>query len=222
MFEKLNLLFTGNAPLSSQYKQFVDMLKMDHELFQKVILGFRGKMDLDDLDDEVYQTDIRINKFERSIRKSLVAHLTMNPERNMSGCLVLMSIVKDAERVGDFCKNLFEAAELIKKPCPELFYCKKITQYTDYVDETFTSTIKAFETEDDVLAAEILQDEAKWDRRFDQFIKELVESELPTREAVCTTLIARSLKRLHAHLSNVASSVILPVHRIDGNPKESK
>jgi phosphate uptake regulator len=222
MFEKFSQFLQRGAPLNEQYKQFVEMLKIDHKLFSEVIDGFRGIVPLDELEDDVYQTDLKINKLERNIRKSLVTHLSISPERDVAGCLVLMSIVKDAERVGDFCKNLYEAAEFVKKPCSELFYCDKITRYTNFVDETFRSTIEAFQKEDDVLAAEILQDEIKWNRRFDQFIEELVESELPTREAVCTTLIARSLKRLQAHLSNIASSVVLPVHQIDHRPKDMK
>ena len=30
----------------------------------------------------------------------------------MPACLVLISVVKDAERIGDYCKNLLEAAGL--------------------------------------------------------------------------------------------------------------
>ena len=46
-----------------------------------------------------------------------------------------------------------------------------------------------------------------------------VISDISTREAVCTTLFVRGLKRIQAHLANIASSIVLPVHEIDHRPK---
>ncbi len=219
MFSKFSLIWKGDAPLKEQYKQFTEMLNIVRDMFHKVSKTLRVCEDLEELEGVVYKTDIKINKLERKIRKELVTYLTLNPGVEIPGCLVLMSITKDAERLGDYCKNLFEAIEYWHKPCCELYYCDKITEFENYVNELFDSTIKAFETEDDVLAAEIIQDEVKWNRRFDNFIKDLAESEIDTREAVCTTLMVRMLKRLQAHLSNIASSVVLPVHYIDHRPK---
>ncbi len=219
MFSKLNVLWKGDAPLKDQYGQFIEMLNIVRDMFHKVSKTLRVCEDMEELEGVVYKTDITINKLERKIRKELVTYLTLNPGVEIPGCLVLMSITKDAERLGDYCKNLYEAIVYWKKPCSELYYCDKITEFENYVNELFDSTIKAFEEEDDVLAAEIIQDEVKWNRRFDNFIKDLAESEINTKEAVCTTLMVRMLKRLQAHLSNIASSVVLPVHHIDHRPK---
>ncbi|MBT4289977.1 MAG: hypothetical protein HOD92_21850 [Deltaproteobacteria bacterium] len=219
MFEKLGKMLTSGAPLNEQYNQFVEMLNADKDLFNVVIDAFRGVTDLDDIEGEVYKTDIKINKAERAIRKKLVSHLALNPERDIAGALVLMSVVKDAERVGDFCKNLYEAAVMVRKQCSELYFCDKITEYTEYVRETFNVTIKAFETEDVVMAAEILQDEIIWNKRFDNLLTALADSDISTREAVCTTLFVRGLKRIQSHLANIASSIGLPVHEIDHRPK---
>ena len=38
-------------------------------------------------------------------------HLSINPGRDVPGCLALMSLVKDAERMGDYAKNIFGLAE---------------------------------------------------------------------------------------------------------------
>ena len=219
MFEKLGKMLTSGAPLNEQYNQFVDMLNADKELFNEVIDAFRGITNLDEIEGDVYKMDIKINKAERAIRKRLVSHLALNPDRDIAGALVLMSVVKDAERVGDFCKNLYEAAVMVRKQCSELYFCSKITEYTEHVRNTFETTIEAFETENSVMAAEILQDEIKWNRRFDILLTTMADSEISTREAVCTTLFVRALKRIQAHLANIASSIVLPVHEIDHRPK---
>lgn len=222
MFERLGKMLTSGTPLNEQYKLFVEMLRIDQKLFDLVIDAFRGITDLEEIEGDVYKTDIKVNKAERAIRKKLVSHLALTPERDTAGALVLMSVVKDAERVGDFCKNLYEAAVMVRKQCSELYFCDKITEYTEHVRDTFKVTIEAFETENSVMAAEILQDEVIWNKRFDNLLSALVESDVSTREAVCTTLLVRSLKRIQAHLSNIASSIVLPVHHIDYGPHDFK
>lgn len=219
MFEKLSLLWKGDAPLKNEYEQFVEMLKKSRTVYHKISHVLKTGENINDIEVEVYQADIEINKLERKIRKALVTHLSINPGQAIAGSLVLMSVVKDAERLGDFCKNLYEASAYWCRSCSEMYYADRINIFEKYVSETFDSTITAFETEDDVLASEIIQDEVKWNKRFDNFIGEIADSDIPTREAVCTVLMVRTFKRLQAHLSNIASSVVLPVHHIDHRPK---
>ncbi len=220
MFSKLLLLWKGDSPLKTEYEDFVEMLNMARTLFLKIVETLQSGDNMKDIETIVYQSDIKINKLERKIRKALVTHLSLNPGREIPGSLVLMSVVKDAERLGDFCKNLYEASAYWCRECGDMYYAERIGEFRQYVTDVFDSTIKAFETEDDVLAGEIIRDEVKWNKRFDNFIGELVESDISTKEAVCTVLMIRSLKRLQAHLSNIASSVVLPVHHIDHRPAE--
>ena len=48
-----------------------------------------------------------------------------------------------------------------------------------------------------------------------KIIEELAKSNLSTNEAVCFTLMARYYKRIAAHLTNIATSVILPLTDLD-------
>ena len=219
MFDKLRILWTGDAPLTEQYEAFGEMLAMNRDLFGQLVERMRGGGDINDLREAVYKGDIKINKLERSIRKQLVTHLALYPEQDVPGCLVLMSLVKDAERMGDLCKNLFEAVLYCERSINDLRFAAKLNEFTLYVIEAFESTIKAFEREDDELAAEIMQDEVLWNKSFDGFLEELAESDVSTREAVATTLLVRNLKRMQAHLSNIASSVVNLVDRQDHRPK---
>ncbi|MBU2511198.1 hypothetical protein KJ966_07660 [bacterium] len=219
MFERFSRLWKGDAPLREEYRLFVQMLNKARELYLMIIHVMNTGEGLEELETVVYNTDIQINKLERRIRKALVTHLAVNPGQEVSGCLILMSVVKDAERLGDFCKNLYEATSYWCQPCSNMYYADRLTDLKNYVSDVFDATIKAFEKEDDVLASEIIQDEVKWNKRFDAFIGEIANSEIGTKEAVCTVLMVRTLKRLQAHLSNIASSVVLPVHHIDHRPK---
>ena len=46
-------------------------------------------------------------------------------------------------------------------------------------------------------------------------IAKLAKSDLPVNAAVCFTLMARYFKRITAHLTNIATSVILPLTDLD-------
>ncbi|MCP4753210.1 MAG: PhoU domain-containing protein, partial [Proteobacteria bacterium] len=107
MFEKLSLLWKGDAPLKKEFGQFVGMLTMARELYHLIVEALRSGKKSEELETTVYQTDIKIDKLEREIRKALVTHLSFNPGQQIAGSLILMSVVKDAERLGDFCKNLY-------------------------------------------------------------------------------------------------------------------
>jgi phosphate uptake regulator len=222
MFASLRNLWRSEAPLEEQYTAFLEMLRMGRAFFETVLDVLHGGQNIADIGPRIYRSDIEINKRERQIRKEIVAHLTISPGEEVPACLVLMSIVKDAERIGDFCKNLFESAVYMGQPISEITHAETIAEFERYVVDQFDATIKAFKDEDETLATEIMQDEVRMNKRFDAFFEELANSDVPTREAVCTTLIVRCLKRIQAHLSNIASSVVLPVHQIDHRPSSMR
>lgn len=222
MFTALRNLWRSEAPLEEQYDEFVEMLRMGRVFYGTVLEVLHGDREAGSLRAQIYSTDIEINKRERQIRKEIVAHLAVSPGEEVAACLVLMSIVKDAERIGDFCKNLYESAGYLGKPIAETKFAYTIDEFELYVEDLFDATITTFKEEDDVRATEIMQDEVRMNKRFDHFLEELAASDVPTREAVCTTLIVRALKRIQAHLSNIASSVVLPVHHIDHRPKSMR
>ena len=197
------------------YSQFVEMLEMSWELFEMVMEVLSGRVEPDSVQDDVLLRDIEINRKERAIRRQVVEHMILNPTQNVSASLVLMSVVKDAERVGDYCKNLIEVAQMLQVPYCNLSHCQEVVDIGNHVTRIFKTSIRAFADEDEDLAREVIEDEALMNRRCDKLIELLARSELSANEAVCTALWVRFLKRVEAHLSNICSSVVLPVHRID-------
>jgi len=219
MFEKLSLLWKNEAPLTQEYKEFDEMLQLDLQMFRRITEAMLKGEDLRPLENEIYETDVKVNKLERKIRKALVTHLAVTEGADVASSLVLMSIVKDAERMGDYCKNLYELSECTSGPITGFQFFATIQDLIRHVTEVFENTIKAFDTEDSVLAAEIVADEVRWNKRFDKTIRDLARATLPTDEAVTSALLVRMMKRQQAHLSNITSTIIQPVHRIDHRPK---
>lgn len=197
------------------YHSFVEMLEMNWAVFEIVMEVLAGRCRADAVEDDVLVRDIAINRKERAIRRRLVEHLAMQTGDAVPSGLVLMSVVKDAERLGDYCKNLLEVEQMLTKAPCELSLAQDIVDLGAQVTQNFRGTLKAFTEGDAGIAREILEDESLMNQRCDRLVAKLARSDLPASEAVPTALWIRFLKRINAHLANICSSLVLPAHRID-------
>ena len=110
-FQDLFKLWRREGILSRTINEFVAMIDDSHWMFQRAATSLWEETDVEKRKEELYERDIAVNKAERSNRKKLVEHLSIDPGGDANYCLVLMSVMKDAERVGDYCKNLFEISQ---------------------------------------------------------------------------------------------------------------
>jgi phosphate uptake regulator len=98
--------------LTQMFDEMEQMLDSGVEMYRMISAVLTGKEKLtEETHDRVYEIDRGINHLQRKIRKQLVQHLIVSPGTDVPISLVLMSIIKDAERVGDITKNLLEVAE---------------------------------------------------------------------------------------------------------------
>lgn len=196
--------------------QYLQMLDMDRQMLLLVVDALKGRRNPHEIRPEIYRRDIEINKCERAIRKGLGDHLSAHPEGDAPTCLVLMSIVKDAERIGDYAKNLVGTAQLMDCALGDLTHGNELVNIADHVTGVFDKTIRAFSESNVELAKGVVEDEGSLTRTCDELISRVARSDLSANEAVCTAMLVRFFKRVDALLSNIASSVVLPVHRLDG------
>ena len=216
MFRQLIDALKRKPLLTQMFGEMEQMLESGAEMFRLITAALTDREPLSQAThDRVYEIDHGINHLQRKIRKQLVEHLIMSPGTDVPISLVLMSIIKDAERVGDITKNLLEVAEAQGGAFPEGPYRAKITQLLAEVLALFEPTVQAFMTSDKEIAQQGLVDGQLLARRCDALIEDLLEDSLPCREAVLATLTSRYLKRVSLHLTNIASSVVMPLHRID-------
>jgi hypothetical protein len=66
-------------------------------------------LDLEELDDV-------IDEAERRVRRTILQHLAVNPKQDLVASLVLVSMVQDAERIGDFARGLVELMKMARSP----------------------------------------------------------------------------------------------------------
>jgi len=215
MLKDLLFAWRDKSLLNTMYDEFTQMLKNDEWMFRKVsALLFYGEEE-PDFHKELFACDILVNKTERRIRKQIVEHLTIRPKTDIVACLVLMSVVKDAERIGDYCKNLYDVWRLYGGTLKPGEFTNILIEMQKEILDTFGKVVKAFAEEDETLGHEVVENELRYGKRLDDAVVMLANSTISTKAAVCYTLACRHLKRISAHLGNIASSVIMPVHKID-------
>jgi len=223
MFNKFKELFTSENLLDSALKTTVMMIEFDHKMYDAARRTLR-ESDTDQLPFDVRKTDRKINKYERSVRRQVLTHLTIAGTQNLTPGLVLVSIVIDVERIGDFTKNIVGLAKIHKQMLKGGSH-EKLLQEIEVINyDIFPKVIKILKTQNTDTAREIMDIEESTAKKADLIINNLIKKKdksLTCGDAVCLALYARFLKRINAHLTNIASSIVNPFPRIGFREKRS-
>jgi len=139
--------------LDQMLRQFSAMLEDSHWMYTVAWQTLFHKCAADEVRDELYQRDQKVNELERTIRHEIVEHLTVRPEIDVPACLVLMSVIKDAERLGDYAKNLFELDFIRpkKKPLKDR-HAAALKRISREIDSLYSTVCDAFVTSEDETA----------------------------------------------------------------------
>jgi phosphate uptake regulator len=164
----------------------------------------------------LYNRDKRINKLERTIRRRVVTHLSIrDTQAEVPSALIFMNVVKDGERIGDYVKNLHEIIEMMPKNPDREIYRSHLAAPAAVIAELFVQTRQAFLESDAEMAGKVIQTAKEQGRQYEKTIRAITVSDLGTQDAVCVVLVLRFFKRLVAHMSNIASTVVMPLDLID-------
>jgi phosphate transport system protein len=216
MFKEFINALRKRPLLDEMYAEMKQMLTDAVDMFRPISEVLQGNRELNqETHDQVYETDRMINRIQRKIRKQLVEHLIISPGTDVPISLVLMSIAKDAERVGDLCKNLLEVTEMLLRPLRHGPYGSRFRDLLQRTENLFEPTVQAFLKSDRSIGQQAIQTGRALAKECDQVIMDLLEDDRPCREAVLYALLARYLKRIALHLTNIASSVVMPLHMMD-------
>ena len=211
----LNLLKKDDLQ-SQALKECHEMLSMCEQMVAASVETLRRRDDTEVAID-ILTMDKKINAFERDVRRKVMTHLSLGNRGDLSAGLVLISIVIDIERIGDYSKNihdlaLIHPARLDGGPLEEeLGHLETETQ------DILVKASRAFR-EGDEAVARTLMSEYKDDisGRTRDLERALVQDGVveDAKQATALALYMRFLKRISAHARNLASSVVNPFDRI--------
>jgi len=215
MFPNLSSFWKGKTFLTTVLDEFKDMLEHTETMYALVQASLLKGESKPDLEERLRDIDKSVNAAEKDIRKRIIEHLSLQPTVDVNACLLLMSVVKDAERLGDYAKNLYEVTELLNKPIDAQVFSRYFNGMDEEIAALFKLTKEAFGKSDEEKAQMAWGYENKIAKWCDNVVTELARSDLSVNEAVCFTLVARYFKRVVAHLVNIATSVVLPLSDLD-------
>lgn len=209
----LNKIFgsgKSSTLLESAFRDVTTMLQqsarmLDHAL-DTLLDNKPMEVDLRDMDDVV-------DDGERMVRRTVLEHLTVNPQQDLVVSLILVSMVQDAERIGDFSRGLGELEALASEPRQGAF-ADELRTLAGRVRPLFDICERAFRDDDIEGARAVILAHAELKGEFEAFVARLAKSDLDLDMAIVYAIAARILRRIGAHLSNIASTVVQPYDRI--------
>ena len=215
MIAEIVAALRAHGTLSRALELYNSMIEDVKEMYALAMNALRGKESVEGVRDRLYGLDREVNEKERTIRRSLVNHLSLRVGHDAPACLMLMSVVKDAERLGDYCKNLFEVAEMFGQPLARGRYMTPLVDISENLETLLARTGEAFIRSERDTALAVVQDSHTVASECDMILKQLIQDNLPRQKAVAYSLLSRYFKRLARHLGNIASSVLVGVDEID-------
>ena len=216
MFREFFQLWKKAGLLNEALKETEKMLLVAKNMFS---FSLRVLMDKEKEKEDIYKIDRELNELQRNVRRKILEHLSINPQQDVTSCLVLITIVIDIERIGDYSKNLIELSHKYPQRLKGK-YIERIREIEKDIEELFDRTINAFKNADIDLARQIMERHARIAVHCEKVVEDLIEdAEISSRMGIIYALLARYLKRVSAHLKNIASGVFNPFHRLGYKPK---
>ena len=223
VFKNLVNIWKSEDSLSQAWASSNEMLTLSHVMFTDAIVALRSG-EKNKVIKSIKQRDTDINKYQRDIRKKVVTYYSISKDvTNLDSGLVLINMVVDIERIGDYTKNILDLA----KHHPKKFVSEKISDDLRVVEkaviERFGNTIKAVEEMDEEMAKELIKSyRSDLGKLSDNLVASSISGKLQIGEehkASSMVLYARYLKRIGAHLKNITSVVVNPFESIGYNTK---
>ncbi len=217
MFRELLAIFRPGSPLNTMGEHFFQMLKLTSEMtnkagdiyFHKPPAGARERS-------QIYDTDVAVNRLQRTIRKEVVAHLSVRSNTpNLPYCILLVSLVKDVERIGDYAKNLSEVIDLYPGELPKDEIVAELQEMRSQTEEAFQAAAEIFARSDRERALSLINRGQHLARRADALLGRIAKLDYDAGIITALVLGTRYYKRISGHVLNILSSVVMPLHKVD-------
>ena len=217
MFKQIFEIFKSNSLYEQALSECHEMLDIDLTMFKASIKSLRNSNSAD-IKIDIFAMDKKINEFERDVRRKVMTHLAVGGKEDIGSGLVLVSVVIDIERIGDYTKNIYDLAV----NHPQKLHGGSIEDRLNTIEKIsfklFENTIDAFKNQNIKKARELMGDyKENISTQSDSITNEIIMGkigDLDIGTASAVGLYSRYLKRISAHSRNLISSIVNPFERI--------
>ena len=224
MFSKFKDIFRREDLLDEAFQITMKMIEFDMKMYDASSKTLR-ETNTAELPFDIKKTDRKINKYERQVRRDVLTHLSVSGNADLVPGLILVSIVIDVERIGDYTKNIYELARNHPRKLEGGPFEKKLVRIETAISEHFPKTLEVLKSQDKTIARQIMKTEEELGDLSDDIVNSLAQGkpkDLSVSDAVSLAMYGRYLKRINAHLTNVVSSIVNPFPRIGFREKPTK
>jgi phosphate uptake regulator len=195
-------------------RRFREMLSDGRHAFDSSVTVILSGGDPGAVRDEVFKTDQRINRNEQALRRELIVHASVHGATAFPTSLLLMSLVKDAERIGDYAKNILDLAR--HEGALDSEEQGLVSGVASKASQMLGQAALLFDSQDKIAAAAFLEEEHALRHQCEEAIDKWVDDVDRNHAAAC--LVTRFIKRVAGHAGNVVSSVVMPLDKLDFHP----
>lgn len=225
MWKTFTSLFRKSDLYTEALQDSYTMLDLDLTMYEASIHSLR-KSDTAEMPIDIYETDKRINAYERDVRRKVMTHLTAGGPADLASGLVLVSVVIDIERIGDYAKNIYDLAQSHPPKLHGGSLEDELIDIEQRVTTLFKGMVSAFKTSNVQQSRDIMTDYAEGlPAACESIVNRIVSgkvTDLKPGDGAALALYVRHLKRIAAHSRNILTSVVSPFHRIGFGEESSK
>jgi phosphate uptake regulator len=216
MLRELMTIFRSGDPLTPLGENFTSMVEISADLTVRAGRVYFGEEENPLALSEIRREDVKVNKLQRKIRKRVVTHLSASGNTaDLPYCLLLMSLVKDVERIGDYAKELSEVREFAPADLQANPTSAELQRIRAGVDEVMTQMTGVLARYDTDQAVKLIRRGRGLTDRADSLLHSLASESFDGATQTALVLGTQYYKRLCGHALNVLSSVVVPLHRLD-------
>ncbi len=184
-------IFRDSDQLEAVEQQLVEMLANCQDTFRLGTAAVFGEMDVTKAGDLLDAVDKDLNKTERAIRRELLVHGTVRgAEVDQGLMLTYMSVAKDIERIGDYCKNIWNLAQMGVNLSGG-FDSDELTKHCERVANLIKAALDAFAEQDAEKVHKLIPGIKDDAQHYDRHLIEFVNSDLPGNVAAPRALFYR-------------------------------
>lgn len=225
MWKNFTSLFRQDDLYTQALHESYAMLDLDLTMYEASIYSLR-KADTTEVPLDIYKTDKQINSYERDVRRKVMTHLTVSGPADLASGLVLVSVVIDIERIGDYAKNIYDLAKSHPAKLHGQSLEDEILHIEKRVTDIFKGMVAAFKNHDVEKSRLIMTDYKEGlSSSCESIVNRIVSGEttdLNPADAATVVLYIRHLKRIAGHSRNILTSVVNPFHRIGFREKGAR
>ena len=217
MFKQIFEIFKSDSLYEQALSECHEMLDIDLQMFKASIKSLR-ESDTAEINIDIYAMDKKINEFERDVRRKVMTHLAVGGKEDLGSGLVLVSVVIDIERIGDYTKNIYDLAVNHPKKLNGGSIENRLKEIETISYDLFEESIDAFKNQNIEKARDLMgQYKENISSQCDAITNDIILGridDLNSSNSTAVGLYARYLKRVSAHSRNLISSIVNPFERI--------